>query len=183
MAYVIQVEIDADLAKKGSKEAVKSIRAVGTSSEKADKGVSKMEASMKRAGMAMKLMAVAAAAAAAAIAVKLAQSIVRVGVEFEQLKAQLKTVEGGIDGAAAAFSRILEFAKATPFEVARITEAWINLRGMGLTPTMEQFEALGNLAAARGKDITEASLAVTGAIFGRRSDTTCRRSCGRPMRS
>ena len=185
--YNLEIGIDGRPAEKGGrkvnsvlekleKQALGSATAVGKlekqaldqakAAQKAANDNSRLAGSVDKIAKRAKLAALAVAALAAALAVALVRSVVRIGVEFEQLRAQLKTVEGGVDGAENAFRRISEFAKATPFEVSRITEAWINLRGVGLAPTMAQFNALGNLAAARGKDITEASLATTSAIFG-----------------
>jgi len=92
--------------------------------------------------------------------------VVKIGSEFEQLRVQLETVTGSIEKAERAFSMIKDFAATTPFQVAQLTEAFAQLKAKGIEPTQRDLAALGNLAAAFGKDIMTAQLAVTGAMFG-----------------
>lgn len=85
---------------------------------------------------------------------------------FEQLRAQLVTIEQDEQKAEAAFQRIQNFATRTPFQLQNVTQAFAKLRALGLQPTDEDLEGLGNTAAAWGKDITEFAQAVTGAVTG-----------------
>lgn len=97
---------------------------------------------------------------------RIAQEAVETAAKFQQLRVQLKTVEGDAEAAEAAFERILSFATKTPFEVENITEAWIRLRAVGLRPSVELLGDLGEIAAANGRDILSVAEAVVGAVTG-----------------
>lgn len=86
--------------------------------------------------------------------------------DFEQLRAQLVTIEQDEKKAASAFQRIQDFATSTPFQLQNVTQAFARLRSLGLNPTNEDLTGLGNVAAAWGKDITDYAQAVTGAVTG-----------------
>ena len=92
--------------------------------------------------------------------------LVRTAAAYEQLRLQLETVTGSMYAAEGAFGLILDFAKTTPFEVDKITEAFIRMKAVGIEPTRELLTSFGNTAAAFGKDITDFSDAVIAATTG-----------------
>lgn len=103
---------------------------------------------------------------AISLAADLGRQISQTGSEYQQLRARLVTVTGGIGEANAAFADLKEFAASTPFEVDKLTQAFTGLMGAGIEPTNRVLTAFGNIAAAKGKDITEFADAVRGALTG-----------------
>ncbi|MCH9648822.1 MAG: hypothetical protein K0U98_11325 [Deltaproteobacteria bacterium] len=95
-----------------------------------------------------------------------ARNVARTGIEFERLQTVLETVEGSSTRAAASFALIKEFAAKTPFEVKNLVEAYTLLLSVGITPTERRLTSFGNTASAFGRDITDFSRAVVGAVSG-----------------
>ena len=110
---------------------------------------------------AKKLAAGMAAIGVGFVATKLVRDVVRVSAEFEQLRAQLKTI-----GASNAFDGIAKFARETPNSLQEVTRSFIGLKARGFDPTEKAMRDIGNLGAAFGKPIETAMQAVTQAAFG-----------------
>ena len=85
---------------------------------------------------------------------------------FESMSASLETVTGSAEKAAAAMAGIREFAKETPFQVREITDAFIKLKALGLTPSEEALTSFGNTASAMGKSLNQMIEAVADAATG-----------------
>lgn len=119
----------------------------------------------RAAGQVMRDFAVVGTALTGAVAIG-GGKILAVGAEFESLKAQLKTVAGGSEQANKAFDMIRRFAKETPFEVQKVTEAYIRLKGSGIEPTEERMRSFGNTASSMGKGIMDFVEAATDASVG-----------------
>lgn len=85
---------------------------------------------------------------------------------FEVLKVRLATVEGSAEAANRRFAWLADFAKNTPFSVEGLTEAFVSLKSVGIDPTSEQMTAFADISAGMGRDITEFSQAVRGALTG-----------------
>lgn len=96
----------------------------------------------------------------------LAGMVIRTGMAFENLRARLVTIERSSAGAEAAFARIQRYAEKTSFELANVTEAYIQLKARGIEPTMARLTAFGDIAGSFGRDITDIAAAVGGAITG-----------------
>jgi chemotaxis protein histidine kinase CheA len=82
-------------------------------------------------------------------------AVVNTGVEFEGLRARLKTVTGSGEAAGLAFADIQDFAATTPFQLQETTDAFIRLKNLGLDASRGSLTAFGNVAAASGKDILQ----------------------------
>jgi len=95
----------------------------------------------------------------------LVQSFLETNFEAENLQATLQTMLGE-SGAALAFDQIKAFSAKTPFQLAGVTKAFIDLKGIGIEPTNEAMNSIGSIAAGRGADITDMSAAVVGAVTG-----------------
>lgn len=98
--------------------------------------------------------------------VELGKEIIVTGANFESLRARLKTVEGSTEAAGDAFRLIQDFAKATPFEVENITEAFTALRVRGVQPTADKLTALGDMSSAFGQDFKDMTDAIGAAARG-----------------
>jgi lambda family phage tail tape measure protein len=86
--------------------------------------------------------------------------------EFERLHASLKTVTGSAQAADQAFAMIEDFASETPFNVERITEAFIRLQSLGLEPSAQALRSYGNTASAMGKNLMQFVEAIADATTG-----------------
>ena len=86
--------------------------------------------------------------------------------KFQQLRAQMETIEGSAEKAESAFNMLQEFASTTPFQLQNVVESFARLRAVGLEPTMEDMTAMGDIAAGMGKDVLDFADAVTAATTG-----------------
>lgn len=86
--------------------------------------------------------------------------------KFEKLEASLRTITGSADNASTAFGFIQDFAATTPFQLEEVTEAFIKLKALGLTPSKEALISYGNTATAMGKSLNQMIEAVADATTG-----------------
>ncbi len=93
-------------------------------------------------------------------------TVIRTIRQFEDLQATLKAVMGSAEGAGVAFKLITEFTKTTTFQLEEVTGAFITLQNAGIAPTSGALKDIGNIAAARGKDIRDVAQAIFNATTG-----------------
>lgn len=126
------------------------------------------QAEKKAGAFAARLAAVGAAAATAFVAgmVKLGQSVIATGSEFEKLEATLVTIEGSSEKAKAALDWVQDFAKTTPYDLQQVAEGFVRLRAYGLDPMSGQLESIGNASSAMGKSLMQGVEAVADAAQG-----------------
>jgi hypothetical protein len=86
--------------------------------------------------------------------------------EFDKLNASLIAVTGSSKSAKEVFAVIQEFASRTPYSVGEVTEAFLKLRNLGLTPSERALTSYGNTASAMGKDLNQLIEAVADAATG-----------------
>jgi hypothetical protein len=101
--------------------------------------------------------------AAAALA---ARRLLQVNVLFEQLEGSLYTIERSFEGAQQAMDRMVRFAAETPFALEQATEAYIQLGAAGLDNSERAMRAMGDMASAFGRNISESVTAVRAAAYG-----------------
>ena len=94
------------------------------------------------------------------------RQIVDTITKFEKLEASLRTITGSADKAAVAFGFIQEFASTTPFQLEEVTDAFIKLKALGLTPSKDALTSYGNTASAMGKSLNQMIEAVADAATG-----------------
>ena len=99
-------------------------------------------------------------------AVQLAKSIIGVRVEFEKFGAMLKVALGSAEAANREFEKIQQFASNTPFSVRELTDSFVRLVNMGFKPTTKEMTAMGDLAAAMGKESIQLTEAIIDAQTG-----------------
>jgi hypothetical protein len=92
--------------------------------------------------------------------------LVDVNREFGRMMAQLRTISGSDAGAQAIFRQLQDYAQKTPFQLNEVTQAYITLRSSGIQPTEEMMTSFGDIAAGRGKNITDFTAAVQDAVTG-----------------
>jgi len=91
--------------------------------------------------------AIAAAAAIAAIVIPI-KAIASVGAGFEDLRDSLNQVFGSIQAGDEAFSKVLEFAQTTPFQIETVTKAFIGLKSAGVEPNMKMLQTFADTASS-----------------------------------
>lgn len=96
----------------------------------------------------------------------LKDQIFQAGTTTENLKSQLKTLEGSVEKAAVAYEKIALFALNTPYELEEVTQAYISLSNRGLKPTEKQLQQIGDLAASQGKPLQQYVEAILDAMTG-----------------
>ena len=178
--------------KRQAKDAYKAIRESGVASardiEKAqdslnrslkriDEQLGKVEKTSRRAGEGFTIFkgAVASFAGRAAYgamnrinnaAGNLWQNILRAGQTTEGLRAQLLTLTGTQEEVDKVYSRLLDFAKTTTFQIPEVVEAYIKLANRGIAPTNEELRKMGDLAASQGKPLIQLVEAILDATTG-----------------
>lgn len=94
------------------------------------------------------------------------RQVVDVITKFEKLEASLRTVTGSAEKAGVAFGFIQNFAATTPFQLEEVTDAFIKLKALGLTPSEDALRSYGNTATAMGKSLNQMIEAVADATTG-----------------
>jgi peptidoglycan/xylan/chitin deacetylase (PgdA/CDA1 family) len=94
------------------------------------------------------------------------QNVYQAGVTTENLKAQLKTIEGSAEGANKAYEKIAKFAIDTPYELEEVTRAYVSLANRGMKPTEEQLKKIGDLASSQQKPLQQYVEAILDAMTG-----------------
>lgn len=92
--------------------------------------------------------------------------IIKAQREFDKLNASLITATGSTKAAGEAMKALQSFAAKTPFSLQEVTEGFLKLRNLGLTPSERALESYGNTSAAMGKSLTQLVEAVADAATG-----------------
>ncbi|PNK59468.1 phage tail tape measure C-terminal domain-containing protein [Psychrobacter sp. FDAARGOS_221] len=90
-------------------------------------------------------------------------SLVDTQRQFDVLNSQLVTATGGTKEAAAAFDELTKFASTTPYALEQSVSGFVQLKNLGLDPSMRSMQSYGNFAAAMGKDLNQMIEAVADA--------------------
>lgn len=101
-----------------------------------------------------------------AVLTDLAHQAVQAQREFDKLNSSLVTATGSTENAAQAFAALQKFAASTPYDLKQTTEAFLQLRNLGLTPSERALRSYGNTAAAMGKNLSQLVEAVADAAGG-----------------
>jgi hypothetical protein len=90
----------------------------------------------------------------------------KTAMAFEDMETVLITTEGSSEKAKKAMDWVSDFAARTPFELAKVTQAFIRMRAYGLDPTNGSLATLGDASAAMGKDVMQAVEMMADAVTG-----------------
>jgi hypothetical protein len=96
----------------------------------------------------------------------LAQQVITAQREFDKLNGSLVTATGSSENAAVAFKALEAFASTTPFDLKQTTEAFVQLRNLGLTPSERALTSFGNTASSKSKQLSDVVEAVADAATG-----------------
>lgn len=138
---------------KGAKKSGKTIK---DESEKAAKGVEKLDKNVNGLDATFKKVggAIAGVFAVGQI-ISTGKEIIRVTAEFQKFEAVLTNTLGSKSQAQAALAQIKEFAASTPFGVAELTSSFVKLANQGFKPTAKEMTKLGDIAASQGKSFDQ----------------------------
>lgn len=89
--------------------------------------------------------------------------MVSVQREFDKLNNSLITATGSTENAKLAFEELQNFAKTTPYDLQQTVDAFIKLKDLGLDPSEKALRAYGDMAAAKGKTLSQLIEAVADA--------------------
>jgi hypothetical protein len=106
-----------------------------------------------------------ALAAGAGIALA-GRSALRGAAQMERFAITLEVVEGSAEAAERALAWVNDFATRTPFELAEVTKAFVDIRNLGLDPTRGALQAAGDAASIMGTRFDEAVVAMSAALRG-----------------
>lgn len=90
-------------------------------------------------------------------------TLIKTQREFDVLNSSLLTAMGSTDAAAKKFKELNEFAQRTPYTLAQSVNGFVQLKNLGLDPSIKTMEAYGNMASAMGKDLSQMIEAVADA--------------------
>lgn len=93
-------------------------------------------------------------------------SFLQANRSFQSLQASLITFTGSAEAANSQFAVLQEFAKTTPFSLEEVVGGFNKLIARGMQPTIESFQAFGNIAAGTGKSLDQFIEAVADAVTG-----------------
>lgn len=172
--YVAKVDkLQSDLRKveqsqmnidKGAKKSNKTIR---DESEKAAKGVQKVEKNVNLLDGAFKKVGAAIAGVfAVGQIIQTGKKIIETTAQFQKFEAVLVNTLGSKSEAQAALAMIKDFASKTPFSVAELTESFVKLANQGFKPTQDEMRKLGDIAASQGKSFGQLTEAIIDAQTG-----------------
>lgn len=106
-------------------------------------------------GHSMRLLRYGTLAAAGGIGL-MGRSIIGTSSKFEQFQVVLENTEGSAQGARKAMAWVQEFAKATPYEIGDVMEAFVQLKAYGIDPMNGSLKSLGNAASGMNKPLMAA---------------------------
>jgi len=100
--------------------------------------------------LANKVIALGAAYLTVTNSVRLLQTLLKTGGNFEALRVQLDTLTGSSEAGEKAFEWINTFVKETPFGLEDVTKGFVKLKAFGLDPIDGTYQAIADQAAALG---------------------------------
>jgi len=136
--YSIQVAVDSTSAVTASRNLTAMEQATGRS----ERALSSLGSVAKIAGSALAGISIAS----------LARDILRVNIEFDNLRAQLLSVTGSSVMAAKAMEQIQKIARDTPQSLQEITKSYMMLKNYGIEPTTKVMQDLTNMTSKLGGD-------------------------------
>lgn len=150
--YSIQVAVDSTSAV----TATRNLTAMEQATGRSERALSSLGSVAKIAGSALAGISIAS----------FAKDILKTNMEFESLRTSLETVTGSAKNAKIAFEGIQQFAAKTPYSVKEVTDAFIKMKALGLSPSEKALTSYGNTASAMGKSLKQMVEAVADAATG-----------------
>ena len=136
--YSIQVAVDSTSAVTTTRNLTAMEQATGRS----ERALSSLGSVAKIAGSALAGISIAS----------LARDILKINIEFENMRAQLLSVTGSSVMAAKAMADIQKISRETPQSLQEITKSYMMLKNFGIEPTMQVMRDLTNITSKVGGD-------------------------------
>jgi len=136
--YSIQVAVDSTSAVTASRNLTAMEQATGRS----ERALSSLGSVAKIAGSALAGISIAS----------LARDILKINIEFENMRAQLLSVTGSSVMAAKAMADIQKISRETPQSLQEITKSYMMLKNFGIEPTIQVMRDLTNITSKVGGD-------------------------------
>jgi|13_taG_2_1085334.scaffolds.fasta_scaffold09289_2 tape measure domain-containing protein len=136
---VVQIKADTKQLQKDLKQVQGKLKTTGVAGGAAFGG---MAGAMSKA----KVGALAVTGALVAVGATISK-IAQVGMGFEDLRDSINTVFGGIDQGEQAMQKIFTFAQTTPFQIEDVTKAFIQLKAVGVEPSMDMLQTFADTAS------------------------------------
>jgi len=160
----MKFQIELQLKEQGTKidRLEKDLKKLGSTSKKTQKdlsGFSKTVGNMTKA-----LAGYVAVSKGLEVSAGFVKGIIKTAAAFERYEAILSTLEGSNKKAKKSFEWIKDFAKTTPFELEKVTEAYVKMKSFGLDTN--NLRTYGDAAAGMGKDVIQVVEAMADAVTG-----------------
>lgn len=136
--YSIQVAVDSTSAV----TATRNLTAMEQATGRSERALSSLGSVAKIAGSALAGISIAS----------LARDILKINIEFENMRAQLLSVTGSSVMAAKAMADIQKISRETPQSLQEITKSYMMLKNFGIEPTMQVMRDLTNITSKVGGD-------------------------------
>jgi len=136
--YSIQVAVDSTSAV----TATRNLTAMEQATGRSERALSSLGSVAKIAGSALAGISIAS----------LARDILKINIEFENMRAQLLSVTGSSVMAAKAMADIQKISRETPQSLQEITKSYMMLKNFGIEPTIQVMRDLTNIASKVGGD-------------------------------
>ncbi len=81
------------------------------------------------------------------------KELAQANIEYENLTARLKTLEGSPEAAQKSFASLQKFAAETPFQLTEVVAAYADLKAAGFDASDANMRALGDLASSSQKPL------------------------------
>lgn len=96
----------------------------------------------------------------------LTKGLISANVEYQKMRASLKTVTGSQAAANREWAKLEKFTSTTPFQIEEVVQSFIKLKALGLDPSERSLLSYGNTASAMGKSLDQLIEAVADAATG-----------------
>lgn len=136
--YSIQVAVDSTSAV----TATRNLTAMEQATGRSERALSSLGSVAKIAGSALAGISIAS----------LARDILKINIEFENMRAQLLSVTGSAVMAAKAMADIQKISRETPQSLQEITKSYMMLKNFGIEPTIQVMRDLTNITSKVGGD-------------------------------
>jgi tape measure domain-containing protein len=136
--YSIQVAVDSTSAV----TATRNLTAMEQATGRSERALSSLGSVAKIAGSALAGISIAS----------LARDILKINIEFENMRAQLLSVTGSSVMAAKAMADIQKISRETPQSLQEITKSYMMLKNFGIEPTIQVMRDLTNITSKVGGD-------------------------------
>ena len=100
------------------------------------------------------------------VLINTSREFINTAMKFEQFSSVLTTLEGSANKAKDSLGWITQFSATTPYQLAAVTEGFVQLKSYGIDPVNGTLRSLGDASSAMGKPLIQAVEAMADAVVG-----------------